>query len=76
VLAIDTTKKELLGNFHRAGTTFTTETVETFDHDFGSAGQGTLIPHGMYDLVPKQAHMHLTTSHDTSALGCDSVALW
>src|SRR6476660_6257135 len=57
VISIDTKKKELLGNFHRAGTTFTTEIVETFDHDFGSAGQGKLIPHGIYDLVHKQAHM-------------------
>jgi Rhodopirellula transposase DDE domain len=76
VISIDTKKKELLGNFHRAGTTFTTETVETFDHDFGSAGQGKLIPHGIYDLVHKQAHIHLNTSHDTSELCCDSVALW
>ena len=76
VISIDTKKKELLGNFHRAGTTFTTETVATFDHDFGSAGQGKLIPHGIYDLVHKQAHMHLNTSHDTSELCCDSVALW
>jgi Rhodopirellula transposase DDE domain len=76
VISIDTKKKELLGNFHRAGTTFTTEIVETFDHDFGSAGQGKLIPHGIYDLVHKQAHMHLNTSHDTSALCCDSMALW
>ena len=76
VISIDTKKKELLGNFHRAGTTFTTETVETFDHDFGSAGQGKLIPHGIYDLVHKQAHMHLNTSHDTSELCCDSMALW
>jgi len=76
VISIDTKKKELLGNFHRAGTTFTAETVETFDHDFGSAGQGKLIPHGIYDLVHKQAHMHLNTSHDTSELCCDSVALW
>ena len=76
VISIDTKKKELLGNFHRAGTTFTTETVETFDHDFGSAGQGKLIPHGIYDLVHKQAHIHLNTSHDPSALCCDSVALW
>jgi hypothetical protein len=76
VIAIETTKKEWLGNVHRAGTTFTPETVETFDHDFGSAGQGKLMPHGMYDLVHKPAHMHLTTSHDTSAWCCDSVALW
>src|SRR5262245_41830533 len=40
VISIDTKKKELLGNFHRAGTTFTAETIETFDHDFGSASQG------------------------------------
>jgi hypothetical protein len=76
VSSIDTKKKELLGNFPRAGTTFTTETVETFEHDFGSAGQGKLIPHGMYDLVHKQAHMHRTTSHDTSEWCCDSGALW
>ena len=76
VISIDTKKKELLGNFHRAGTTFTAETVETFDHDFGSAGQGKLIPHGIYDMLNQHAHIHLNTSHDTSALCCDSVALW
>jgi hypothetical protein len=76
VVAIDTKKQELLGNFHRAGTTFTAETVETFDHDFGSAGQGKLIPHGVYDVVNHHAPIHLNTSHDTSALCCDSMALW
>jgi hypothetical protein len=76
VISIDTKKKELLGNFHRAGTTFTAATVATFDHDCGSAGQGKLTPHGIYDLVHKQAHIHLNTSHDTSELWCNSVALW
>lgn len=76
VIAIDTKKKELLGNFHRAGTPFTAETVETFDHDFGSAGEGKLIPHGGYDRVNHHAHLHLNTSHDTSAWCCDSVAWW
>jgi len=76
VISIDTKKKELLGNFDRAGTTLTAATVETFDHDFGSAGQGKLIPHGIYDISNQHAHIHLNTSHDTSALCCDSVALW
>ena len=49
--------------------------METFDHDFGSAGQGKLIPHGIYDVVNHHAHIHLK-SHDTSELCCDSVALW
>src|SRR6266436_767201 len=51
VMSIDTKKQELLGHFPRAGTTFTAETVDTFDHDFGSAGQGKLMPHGIYDRV-------------------------
>src|SRR4030095_8138150 len=75
-MSIDTKKKEVLCHFPGAGTTFTAETVETFDHDFGSASQGQLMPHGISAMGNHQAHIHLNTSHDTSALGCDSVALW
>jgi hypothetical protein len=76
VLSIDTKKKELLGNFHRPGQTYTQQGVETFDHDFPSAGQGKLIPHGIYDLTHAHAAIHLNTSHDTGELCCDSIALW
>ncbi len=76
VISIDTKKKELLGNFHRPGPIFTEQTVETFDHDFSSAGQGKLIPHGIYDLAAGTRHINLNTSHDTGELCCDSVALW
>lgn len=76
VISIDTKKKELLGHFHRAGPTYTQQTVETFDHDFASAGQGKLIPHGVYDPSRDQASIHLNTSHDTGELCCDSIALW
>lgn len=76
VVSIDTKKKELLGNFHRPGTTYNEQPVETFDHDFSSAGQGKLIPHGIYDLASGHAHINLNTSHDTSELCCDSIAVW
>lgn len=76
VISVDTKKKELLGNFHREGPTYTEQTVETFDHDFPSAGQGKLIPHGVYDPAREQASIHLNTSHDTGELCCDSIALW
>ena len=76
VMSMDTKKKALLGNVHRAGTTFTAETIATFDHDVGAAGEGKLIPHGLYDMVNQHAHIHLNTSHDTSELWCDRVALW
>jgi hypothetical protein len=76
VISIDTKKKELIGDFAREGMTFTQTPVETLDHDFPSAGQGKLIPHGIYDLVRNEGYMHLNMSHDTSQLCCDSIALW
>ena len=76
VISIDTKKKELLGNFRREGETYTQKTVETLDHDFPSAGTGKLIPHGIFDLANNHASIHLNTSHDTSEMCCDSIALW
>jgi len=67
VMSSDTKKQEFLGHLHRTGTTCTAETVATFDHDCGSAGQGKLMPHGVSDLVNPHAHLHLNTRHDTSA---------
>ena len=75
-ISIETKKTEVRRNVHRAGTTCTAETVETVDHDFGSASPGQLMPHGLSDMGPQQAHIHLNTSPDTSALGGESVALW
>jgi hypothetical protein len=48
VISIDTKKKELLGDFYRAGTIDTQEAITVNDHDFGSAGSGVVIPHGIY----------------------------
>lgn len=76
VISIDTKKKELLGDFYRDGRIDTQETVEVNDHDFGSAGSGVVIPHGVYDVGRNQGFLHLNTSHDTSELACDSIAAW
>jgi hypothetical protein len=76
VISVDTKKKELLGDFYRDGVIDTQETIETNDHDFGSAGIGTVIPHGIYDVGRNQGSIHLNTSHDTSELACDSIAAW
>jgi hypothetical protein len=76
VISMDTKKKELLGDFYRDGTIDTQETIATNDHDFTSAGSGTVIPHGLYDVGKNQGFVHLNTSHDTSELACDSLAAW
>jgi hypothetical protein len=76
VVSIDTKKKELLGDFYRDGVIDTKETIEVNDHDFGSASSGTVIPHGIYDVGRNHGSIHLNTSHDTSELACDSLAVW
>jgi hypothetical protein len=76
VISIDTKKKELLGDFYRDGQIDAQETIEINDHDFGSAGSGVVIPHGVYDIGRNQGFLHLNTSHDTSELACDSIATW
>ena len=76
VISIDTKKKELLGDFHRAGVIDTQEPIQVNDHDFSSMGGGTLIPHGIYDVGDNRGWLHLNTSHDTTELACDSIEAW
>ena len=76
VISIDTKKKELLGNFERDGVIETREPIAVNDHDFSSKGQGTLIPHGLYDVGKNLGYLHLNTSRDTTELACDSLAKW
>ena len=58
VISIDTKKKELLGDFYRDGRIDTQETIEINDHDFGSAGSGVVIPHGVYDMARNRGFLH------------------
>lgn len=76
ILSIDTKKKELLGNFYREGQLYTQHVLEVFDHDFPSAAQGVVIPHGVYDLKRNLGQVNLGTSHDTSEFACDSLLRW
>jgi hypothetical protein len=76
VLSSDTKKKELLGNFYRDGTLDTQGTIAVKDHDFGSAGAGVVIPHGIDEVGRNRGFVPLNISHDTSELACDSIAAW
>lgn len=76
IVSLDTKKKELLGNFSRPGQLYTQEVVKTFDHDFPSAAEGVVIPHGVYDLKRNLGYVTLGTSHDTSEFACDSLRRW
>lgn len=75
-ISMDTKKKELLGNFYREGVTDATQPTVVNDHDFPSASDGKVIPHGIYDLGRNEASLHLNLSHDTSEFACESLSLW
>jgi hypothetical protein len=76
IVSMDTKKKELLGNFYRAGHLYTSEELHTYDHDFKSYAEGIIIPHAPYDLRLNIGYIQLGTSHDTNEFACDSFRHW
>jgi Rhodopirellula transposase DDE domain len=76
IVSMDTKKKELIGDFYRAGHPLTQGVIETFDHDFPSFASGVVIPHGLYDVKENDGHVNLGTSHDTGEFACDSIERW
>jgi len=76
VVSMDTKKKELIGNFYRAGHLRTQGIIKTFDHDFPSFAEGVVIPHGLYDVKRNDGHVNLGTSHDTGEFACESIERW
>ena len=76
VISMDTKKKELIGNFYRAGKLYAQEPVEVLDHDFPSYGEGKIVPHGLYDIGLNKGHVNIGVSRDTTQFACDSVGHW
>ena len=74
ILSIDTKKKEMLGNFKRAGKVSSKGgTPKSYDHDFKTFSNGTIVPHGIYDVGANNGYLTLGTSHDTSDFMCDNL---
>ena len=76
IISMDTKKKEDLGDFYRDGHLYTREELKTYDHDFKSYAEGTVVPHSFYDLKLNVGYVQLGVSHDTSELSCDSFRHW
>ena len=73
VLSLDTKKKELIGNFYRDGHLLTHEQIDVWDHDFKSLAQGTVVPHGIYDIYQNICYLTLGRSSDTAEFMCDNL---
>jgi hypothetical protein len=74
VISIDTKKKELLGNFSRTGTAYSTSERQAKDHDFLSFSDGQIVPHGIYDVNENIGYITLGISKDTSEFVCDNLS--
>jgi len=66
----------MIGNFYRDGKIYCTEAVEVYDHDFGSFSEGTINPHGIYDMKRNEGYITLGISKDTSEFCCDCIRDW
>jgi len=46
------------------------------DHDFKSFSDGSVIPHGIYDIKRNEGYISIGTSKETSAFTCDCIIYW
>lgn len=76
VISVDTKKKELVGRFKNAGTTWNKEPVPVHDHDFRSMGQGLAVPYGVYDVQANCGSVFIGMSHDTPDFAVNSISKW
>ncbi len=76
VISVDTKKKELIGQFKNAGTTWSREPVLVNDHDFRSDALGLAVPYGILDVGKNSAAVFVGTSHDTPQFAVSSIAGW
>ena len=65
LFSIYTKKKEMTGNFKRQGTVSCKGQPKSYDHDFKTFSEGTVVPHGIYDVGTNTGYLSLGTIHDT-----------
>jgi hypothetical protein len=76
IISVDTKKRELVGTFKNAGTTWAREPIAVNDHDFRSDAVGVAIPYGIYDTGANRGSLFIGTSYDTPRFAVDNLTRW
>jgi hypothetical protein len=76
IISVDAKKKEQIGRFKNAGTSWEEEPQLVNDHDFRSKAEGIAISYGIYDTLDNFGFVVVGTSHETPAFAVDSIELW
>ena len=77
VIAVDTKKKELVGNFKNAGRDYrpTGEPVKVEEHDFATE-DGRATPYGVFDIANNEAFVNVGLGPDTAEFAVESIEKW
>jgi transposase len=78
VISVDTKKKELVGQFAKAGREWRPkgQPVATHTHDFPGDSAGKAVPYGVYELTADAGWVSVGTDHDTAAFAVESIRRW
>ena len=78
VISVDTKKKELVGEFSRAGRQWRPKgsPPAALVHDFPEDAVGKAVPYGVYDITANAGWVNVGTDHDTAAFAVESVRRW
>jgi hypothetical protein len=76
ILSVDTKKKELIGDFKKAGAVWCQRADEVNAHDFLADAVCRAVPYGLYDVLANRGHVVVGTSADTPAFAAEAIAGW
>ena len=76
VISVDTKKKEWVGLFSHAGSTWRREALEVLVTDFASDALGKAIPYGIYDVARDAGFVVVGRSHETAQFAVAAIRRW
>ncbi len=78
IISVDTKKKELVGEYGRAGREWRPKgkPEKVLVHDFPDPAVGKAIPYGVYDVGRDLGWVNVGTDHDTAAFAVESILRW
>jgi len=76
ILSVDTKKKELVGNFKNAGTTWRKNNDDVLVHDFRSDAMAIAAPYGMFEPILNRGTVVVGTSAETGEFAADAIEQW
>jgi hypothetical protein len=76
IISVDTKKKELIGNFKNAGSSWSQEAHAVHVHDFLSDAAGRASPYGIYDVQRNEGVVYVGMSADTPTFAVEAISRW